>query len=90
MLWDSALLAAMIMQNGQQAGALCEGTDLDGQGGNDGLGMHQAGVTKVVQACNRCNNQQGHKRCNVYSSVLDLQHVLIVNQQLSVVTTKSC
>ena len=24
---------------------------LDSQGGNDGLGMHQAGVAQVVQAC---------------------------------------
>ena len=26
-------------------------TYLDGQGGNDGLGVDQAGVTQVVQAC---------------------------------------
>ena len=27
-------------------------TYLDGQGSNDGLGVDQAGVTQVVQACN--------------------------------------
>ena len=75
----------MITQNEQEAAELCEGTDLDSQGGNDGLCVHQAGVTKVVQACNRYNNQQGHKRCNVYSSVLDLQHVQCSNHKIVLV-----
>ena len=30
---------------------LDSGMYLDSQGGNDGLGMHQAGVAQVVQAC---------------------------------------
>ena len=59
---------------------LCE-KYLDGQGGNDGLGVDQAGVAQVVQACNAT------KPLSIFTTASqgNLINPEAVNQELAIV-----